>query len=47
MRGALVQRVVEAALGRRTEAKERSQMRKSIRDWYTSQAGTDVPARAC
>jgi len=41
MRGALVQRVVEAALGRRTEAKERSQMRKSIRDWYTSQAGTD------
>lgn len=41
MRAALVQRVVEAALGRRTEAKERSQMRKSIKDWYTSQAGTD------
>lgn len=41
MRAALVQRVVEAALGRRTEAKERSQMRKSIKDWYTSQAGTE------
>ena len=41
MRGALVQRVVEAALGRRMDAKERSQVRKSIKDWYTSQAGTD------
>ena len=41
MRGALVQRVVEAALGRRMDAKERSQMRKSIKGWYTSQAGTD------
>ena len=41
MRGALVQQVVEAALGRRTNAKERSQMRKGIRDWYTSQGGSD------
>ena len=49
IRGALTQQVVESALGDRIDPKERSQMRKRVKDWYTAQvkgggSGADMMA---
>ena len=43
IRSDLTQQVVEAALGRRTESKERSQMRRRVRSWYSSQPLSNGP----